>query len=41
MEIEIGRGYETVKEIAATDAGLKMYEQMVENGTAGEFLRNL
>lgn len=39
VEIEIGRGYETVKEIAATDEGLKLYNQMVIDGTVKNFIR--
>jgi len=41
VEIEVGRGWEIVKEINASDEGLKLYDQMVENGTAGDFLRSL
>ena len=41
MDIEIGTGYETVKEIAVTLEGLKLYEQMVANGTAESFLSKL
>lgn len=41
VEIEVGRGYETVKEIVATDEGLKLYNQMVEFGTVANFLRSL
>jgi len=41
VEIEVGRGYETVKEIAATDEGLKLYNQMVEDGSVANFLRSL
>jgi hypothetical protein len=33
VEIEVGRGYETVKEIAATDEGVKLYNKMVEDGS--------
>jgi len=41
VEIEVGRGYETVKEIAATDEGLRLYNQMVEDGSVANFLRNV
>lgn len=41
VEIEVGRGWEIVKEINASDEGLKLYDQMVENGTVGDFLRRL
>ena len=41
VEIEVGRGYETVKEIAVSDEGLKLYKQMVEDGTVANFLRNM
>jgi hypothetical protein len=39
VEIEIGKGWEIVKEINATDEGLKLYNQMVEDGTAEQFVR--
>lgn len=38
VDIEIGRGYETVREINATDAGVELYNQMVANGTVESFL---
>jgi hypothetical protein len=41
VELEIGRGYEIVKEIAATDDGLRIYNQMVDDGTVASFIRNL
>jgi deoxyribose-phosphate aldolase len=41
VELEIGRGYEIVKEIAATDEGLRIYNQMVDDGTVASFIRNL
>ena len=41
VEIEVGRGYETVKEIAATDEGLRRYNQMVEDGSVANFLRSV
>jgi hypothetical protein len=41
VEIEVGRGWEIVKEINATEEGVKRYQQMVEAGTAADFLRRL
>jgi len=41
VELEIGRGYEIVKEIAATDDGLRIYNQMVDDGTVASFIRKL
>jgi hypothetical protein len=41
VDIEIGHGWEIVKEINASDEGLKLYEKMVEDGTVGDFLRKL
>lgn len=41
VEIEVARGWEIVKEINATDEGVRLYEQMVEDGTVDQFVRNL
>jgi len=41
VEIEVARGWEIVKEINASDEGLKIYNQSVENGTQAELLRSL
>jgi hypothetical protein len=41
VEIEIGRGWEIVKEINATDEGVRIYNRMVEDGTVGDLLRKL
>jgi hypothetical protein len=41
VEIEIGRGWEIVKEINATDEGVRVYNRMVEDGTVGDLLRKL
>ena len=38
MDVEIGRGYETVKEINASDEVMKLYQQMIENGTVENFI---
>jgi len=41
VELEVGHGYEIVKEINASDEGVKVYNQMVEDGTVDSFLRTL
>lgn len=41
VEIETGRGYEIVKEIMASDEGVRRYNQAVEDGTVDEFIRKL
>lgn len=41
VEIEIGKGSEIVREIASTDEGVKLYNDMVAMGTVDDFLRTL
>jgi hypothetical protein len=41
VEIEVARGWEIVKEVNASDEGVKLYEQMVQDGTAEQFVRSL
>jgi hypothetical protein len=39
ITIEVGRGWEIVKEINASEEGLSIYNKMVENGLKEEFIR--
>lgn len=41
VEIETGKGSEIVREIASTDEGVKLYNEMVALGTVDDFLRTL
>ena len=41
VEIETGKGSEIVREIASTDEGVKLYNEMVAMGTVDDFLRTL
>lgn len=41
VELEIGRGWEIVKEINATEEGVRIYNYMVENGTVENFIRSI
>ena len=41
VEIEIGKGTEVEKEVAATDEGVRVYNDMVAMGTVDDFLRTL
>lgn len=39
VNLEVGRGWEIVKEINASDEGVAIYNRMVEDGTVEEFNR--
>lgn len=41
IELEIGRGWEIVKEIQVSDEGLRIYDEMVEAGTLPLFAASL
>jgi hypothetical protein len=39
VTIEVGRGWEIAKQINASEEGLRIYNQMVEDGLTEEFCR--
>jgi hypothetical protein len=41
VEVEIGKGWEIVKEVNASDEGVRIYNQMVEAGTISSLLSKL
>lgn len=40
VEIEVGQGWEIVREISASDEGVRIYNQMAEDGTLDDFIRS-
>lgn len=41
IELEVGRGFEIVKEIQVSDEGLSIYNEMVDAGTLSLFAASL
>jgi len=41
VELEVGRGFEIVKEIQVSDEGLRIYNEMVDAGTLQLFAASL